>query len=559
MSETFVLYFWLGCVLGLMAWPIYSIINESMDPKGLVICGSIPLLVVIVMLLGTSPARAASTLEPAVSSVFSMQKPPAGQIAGPYSHWFPYGQTGWVLDIPDKPSVSASSGANGGAVNVGTRGTAVVVRPNNTPIRVPVAINTRIPASAAAAAAARAAGAAARALGPVGAAWTGWAIYKEVKDSGIHICPPPDFFCFPPTNEYDRDQLGWTWLQLNYKGSLNQIENHMTKTYCPGCKIENVNDITQPGGEPTLSYRVKSTDGGYFSWSVRFTGPGVNSKEKPGPPMSESDMAGKMGARAGADSSGQTASNMYGAARDADANMRQQGEAGVPPSVMQPPASSTTTVTSGPVTGPVEALGSKTVTNPDGSTTTTTTTGQPTITPTTTGNGSSTVITYNYNYNITNVSQTGNNPPVTNTEVIIVRVEPEPAPSSPTPTPIEFPKDYNKEATQLRIENLLKGEGMPDGSALSSQEAETEMKGAQATGKAAIDGITPESVGLVSWLPSVPTAQCVNPTVTNPATGGQEEFNMCEPVNLFSKFISAVICVFVLYGCVREVQAAIAT
>lgn len=61
-----------------------------------------------------------------------------------------------------------------------------------------------------------------------------------------------------------------------------------------------------------------------------------------------------------------------------------------------------------------------------------------------------------------------------------------------------------------------------------------------------------------SWtfIPQIPTAQCVNPQVKNPANSNWLAVDICGGFNKFSFMLNAVLAVLCVYGCVRQIQAA---
>ncbi len=548
-----------GCALGLVLYPVARAVRGRGSRFDLVIGLSIPLLVALVMFLGSAPAFAQKVNAGVPGIAF---RDPVG-VAGPYSVWFPPGQAQYVTQLPPTTTAIPSSAGPGGApaVAVNGGGTAVATRPQMPDIKVPVNTRMVVPGAAAAAAAARVAGAARALAGPAGAAWLAWDIYKQVKDSGVYTCPPPDFFCFPPTITYDRKQLGWRLGAFNRMGSLSDHQTYLVNLYQGS--VQNTKDecVGPPTGcTPVVTWTIKAKDGGIVTFSAQFLEGEIIKSTKDGPKMEDGDLENHMKGKAAGDPTGKTAKDYYDAAMDGDIKMRQSGAPGVSPDVILPPTISPTTITSPPVTVGPDNLGSKTGTDATGQPTVTTNTGTITITPSPQGAGNATTINYNVTYTTNNTTTYPNSPstpPRTETEVIIIRVEPGSAPA-PAPAPqLEIPNDYNKEVTQQKILNVLNGEGVPDGSDLSSEEPESQVKGAQATISQTMEGVTPGGLGLESWLPQVPTAACVNPEVPNPITGEMRAVEICKPVSLFQKFISAVICVFVLYGCVREVQSAV--
>lgn len=85
---------------------------------------------------------------------------------------------------------------------------------------------------------------------------------------------------------------------------------------------------------------------------------------------------------------------------------------------------------------------------------------------------------------------------------------------------------------------------------------EEALKASDRDNMGAIVDVTKEKLGLGDWFPSVPTAVCSNPSVNNPVTGASVQVDICSYVDIFSRFISGVICFFALIGAVQQVQSA---
>lgn len=75
------------------------------------------------------------------------------------------------------------------------------------------------------------------------------------------------------------------------------------------------------------------------------------------------------------------------------------------------------------------------------------------------------------------------------------------------------------------------------------------------SGKSLLDGIDP---GKFNWsfIPNIPTAECVNPHVKNPLTSATKDVEICGYFNKFAFFLKAVLAVLCVYGCVRQIQSA---
>lgn len=77
------------------------------------------------------------------------------------------------------------------------------------------------------------------------------------------------------------------------------------------------------------------------------------------------------------------------------------------------------------------------------------------------------------------------------------------------------------------------------------------------TGKSLISGIADDKFQF-DFIPHIPTATCVDPTVTNPVTGSQTyTVPICSSFNIFSYFINGVLAVLCMIGISRQIQSAI--
>lgn len=77
-----------------------------------------------------------------------------------------------------------------------------------------------------------------------------------------------------------------------------------------------------------------------------------------------------------------------------------------------------------------------------------------------------------------------------------------------------------------------------------------------ATLKSQVDGIDPNKFQW-TFIPQIPTAQCVNPSLRNPLGGGMVDMDICGGFNKFSFFLNGALGLLCLYGCVRQIQNAI--
>lgn len=92
--------------------------------------------------------------------------------------------------------------------------------------------------------------------------------------------------------------------------------------------------------------------------------------------------------------------------------------------------------------------------------------------------------------------------------------------------------------------------------ALDAQ-ARAEVDAKNAALKGSLDGIDPERFKW-SFIPEIPTAECVNPQVESPNGSGVVEMDVCSKFYIFQKFINGVLAFFCLIGCVRQIQGALA-
>ena len=214
-------------------------------------------------------------------------------------------------------------------------------------------------------------------------------------------------------------------------------------------------------------------------------------------------------------------------------------------------------VTAPAVAGEAVVKSVETSTKPDGSIDTKTTTETPTITPKTAGatNGSS--VTTFPTTTTTKTTVTNNVSGATTTTTNITN-NAAPAASAADAPKIDLPTDYNRETTQQAILKSLDGTGIPDASTVDkdSDLAKIDQKNAEI--KNGLDQITEGSIGLFDWFPRIQTAQCQDPQVQNPVTHSMVSMEWpCKTVNIFTTFISAVMCFFCLIGSVRNVQDAL--
>ena len=404
---------------------------------------------------------------------FHVATPPASQIAGKYSTWFPNKQTQWVVN----PAFTTTAAGSGGAVNFRAAGEAVGRSGgSNVAVKIPSVINTVLTKPNIAAAASKAFTAARTLAGPVGIATTAWSIYNAYKDSGLTVCPPPDFFCAPPGTYVDVHELGWTYqMDLNHpkyenvsisqardlfladRIAMNPTANQLYWKLYPmpfGTSYGN------GGFQFTVAVRTEYAGGATYTTSLTRA---VKSAtyEKPGPPLSDADMKTQAQQKMDADATGNKSKTFVDAVFDANEKSQNSGRGDVVRPDELAPNTSATTVEATPVQGPSVQTGQVQFTDSAGVVQTQTTTQQATVTPalqSATG-GSSTVINYiisNYVTNVTtNYLPDGTRGPDKVENVIVNDTVDEP------PAQQEIPNDYNKEVTQQAVLAELRADSAP--------------------------------------------------------------------------------------------------
>jgi hypothetical protein len=478
-----------------------------------------------------------------------------------------------------------------GLNTVTTTGTGAVVRSSaSTAVNVGRGLTVAIPTAAeATVTVARLAGIAGRVMkagGYVGIATmvAPWIL----EQSGYKVCPPPDFFCKPgpasvvPPTESNKGfwattqqqvvvyaesgqalcdkyfQTSTDWDKGQWGGLVYREGTGANPPYVGDC----VYGVNRSNPRTPVAFSVGTCPAGTAlkSWPN-----GSKTCEKPGPDVaaSEGDLGGSLeGALNGrADRIG----SLYGASTSANLPVFAPGDP--------------VTVTTTPVTSP-KTTRTTTVANPDGSTSTIKEETQTEVKPQQQGSKlgdtnitypATTTTTTTTTNNVTNVSTTTTT--VVNNYGTEAATQPQPLPEvkpptipdpgappvvSPTPGEIKFPDDYNREKTQLSLlDEIKKLTGEITAKAPDGQSDLESVKNQDAKGTEAVAGITESSIGLANWFPNIPTAACVDPKVPNPVTGVMVGVPICDKVDIFQTFISGVICVFALFGCVREVQSAL--
>lgn len=462
-----------------------------------------------------------------------------------------------------------------------TTGTGVTVKATGTS-SIAAGRGITIPISEAAEAAVsggRIAGIAARAI-----RWGSWVGVASVvipwvaEQSGIVTCPPPDFFCKErPPQEVDPSTGGYGAYSIHtktnvYASSGEQVCSKLFELMPIGSREsifwkKNANNAAgeclytaRPFGSP---YAVVGTAPATCPAGTKLTSNGIGCiEEKPGlAPVPEPELAGAI------EKAMEGKPDRQGAAYDAISNagfpifnMADPVTVTTPPAVTGPQVTSTSTVpkpdgsvdtvnvtmigeTKPKVTG--TTIGDMMIAYPTTVTTTTTTTNNVT--------GKSTVTTL-----ITNNYPQPSAPPIAAPPAKPVELPTSPNDKEANSNPTKIPDDYNREVTQKSILGKLEEFMKPITTTLPDGNAEVEsIQAKNEEGLGVVTGITPETVNVKNWFPSVPTTACVNPQVPVPLGSGTVTFPICGYVNTFSNLISGVIAFFCILGCVHQVQSAL--
>jgi len=483
--------------------------------------------------------------------------PPAGMV-NPYGGIWPANDSFYPFQptVVNGTSTGASATSTGSAI--ASRGGSSVG------VSIPTSVSTSATRGAIASGAAKAWRGARALAGPVGVAYTAWTIYDAYKESGAYTCPPPDFFCFPPTKEADPYELGWSWTftESGVTYTNTSISSGNTTMLSELRRVFPSTTATwalQPVSEPyDNGYRVtisaKRSDGVTRSYVMTKSGSAPIVTQKQGAGMSDADLEAKAQADMNSDPTGTARAKRYLDAI-ADANAR-AAASGRPVPVFPEdifPNTAPTTVSGNPVTMPDAVTSTATYTDANGVQQTRTQVEKVTIQPAKQeGTGGATTIVKYITTTTTTTTTTNNNADGTAGPS---KVETETKVDSPKPP--ELPKDYNKENTQLAVLRALQGEGITTKVDTNTDPHVKPVQDATKANETEVGKVTAAAYGIVSWFPQVPTAACKNPEVPNATGSGKSAVEICKPVDTLKTFISGVLCFFVLVACVREVQSAL--
>lgn len=101
-----------------------------------------------------------------------------------------------------------------------------------------------------------------------------------------------------------------------------------------------------------------------------------------------------------------------------------------------------------------------------------------------------------------------------------------------------------------------------------SAAVDSEMTNASNATKSAIDSKNAEAKGKLadipdekfswSFIPQIPTAECVNPQIDSPIGAYTVEMDVCSKFETFKVFINGVLAFFCILGCAQQIRAAMA-
>ena len=412
--------------------------------------------------------------------------------------------------IQGAPSVSTVNIS--GNVAATASGPVTVRTPSGFSIPVPTSATATVPKAAVAKAAAKFA---ARAVPFVGTGFAAYDLYNEIKNSGIQTCPPPDFFCRPsvPTTVPN-----FRWTPAGYGGwhvTPELAAEFASKLVCQantsysGCYVKQLFLNHAENATAQIEYNVGLGKSNTLVTIQRYVGCPDNyalsngvctytGTVQPGGKYTEAELEQALLDKINADSA--NSKRYYDALRADNARNRmlQDSEIVDPatPVVYNAP----------PVTTTERVVSTQTFTNPDGTTSTQTTKETVKVTPTTSG---TTVGTGSITFpsqtttTTTTVNNTTNN---TTTTTTVVNNEPAIA----EPAPLEIPNDYNKEATQQKILDELKG---PTTAPPVTPDVVAKTKETDDQIKAEFDKLpnqqTSDKSNWFSWVWTPPVGQCV--------------------------------------------------
>ncbi|WP_211453014.1 hypothetical protein [Collimonas antrihumi] len=453
--------------------------------------------------------------------------PPAG-VAGPYSTWFPSGQTGYVTGVAESsyisgPDLKAAKLAKT-MINAGLSG----------PVEVAVTAEATVGADAIAV---RAGAMAVPVVGQViTVVATTYQLAQMLKDAGYRygncqnpglVVGPGQGYCKPDPKNPPQVTSGWIAADI---GTATKFSSGQAA--CDADKIHNgwgfsptfVVETPDPGQTAAGSCKYQ---GAGSQLSIVYT---ADAPSTPGGflPATADDVAGAVKLKMIADSNARKA--LFDAMR-ADATGTQQPDT-LPPLY---PATSPVTVTAPPVTSPASSPSIQTIPKPDGSIDTVKTTEQTTVTPTTTGTTVGDTKTTFPSTTTTTTTTTNNvtNQTTTSTNVV----------NNPPALP-QFPNDYNKEVTQQQIErdlNTDSAQAMPDQQKVIT-DAGTQGDTDRDKIYTDIKSGQQDKSAWFSWVWSPPVGVCS--PITGTIAGFHVEWDLCPSIAIIQAIIGWLLAIF---------------
>lgn len=406
---------------------------------------------------------------PSTSVGYSIVAPSVSNAGGAYTSFTAANQTGYAV-------TSAVTAGTSAGVSVTESGIATFAKAGGADVlKVPVSIVSDVAKSSIAKAAAKGFIAARALAGPVGIAVTAWALYDAYKQSGLHTCPPPDFFCKP----VEGTDVEWYGTDapcsagMNGNCSIDKVIGQFTAFYTArgydNWRVTSQGSVsgtdTAIGSARSIVLYIAWDDQGYPMTGTRNVNGDLSSGGTHFLPAGAGDLQQAAQIQMDADASGGVAKHYFDAVTGDYKTMGSSSGSSVgmltPEDVV--PTGSPTTVSSPPFTAPSQIVSTTNHIDANGNPQTQTQTQQITISPKIVPNtsGASTQVAYDIGATTTTsdthaTPANPNAPPTTTTSTANQTSTPV------TSLPKEFPTDYNREVTQQAMQKELAGTGAPD-------------------------------------------------------------------------------------------------
>lgn len=430
-------------------------------------------------------------------------------------------------------------------------------------IPVPTTVATKVSKAAVAKAAARVA---VRAIPWVGTAMAVKEIADGIADQGVYPCPPPAFFCTAS------DASPETYAPITmYKGcGTNPLGNCATWVETPAEACSNL---------ATYNSLLLQSDGAQLTWTVKGQSGLMCTITTEG----NKNTGGKWGSNTVTytlrtanfcddmvEASGSVCTRMVGdpnslapieeedfnekLARKLNANhdwavrMKQQMDAVARANPgMETPIDYTNVpvdIKASPVTGPETQVSTRTINNPDGTTSTETIKEQTTVTPKINPGG--TVNNPQISYPSRTVSTTTTTNNVTNVTNVVTNNINNPAPEEKPD--FEFPTDYNREATQKKILEQLDGSMISEVPADQEERQKREIDAVDTSldeeFKKIPSAFQPDKDNWFSWVWSPPVGQCEPSMFSGFVSGIPVQLDICTWIDRIREVIGFIFAIF---------------